>query len=196
MRGLSGTGWHCATWAHWYVCTILCSKSALRGASWVIKYQYIGEFEGLNASIPSAFAPKERRLPKLTKQAAYYIAYAYKEKEFLHSLRSRTAFEYPAVVWLYLRAQDFLERANTPSHKMFTPKGRKLDESSEEQFSFYDQQDFWVTCELAEFIGSIVLKDCDGCFDDDEKLFVSSRGLERLQEEMPEIFDTVCGPPA
>jgi class 3 adenylate cyclase len=159
-------------------------------------YQFVGEFEGLNSSIPSAFAPKERRLPKLTKHAAYYIACAYKEKDFLHSLRSRTAFEYPAVVWLYLRAQDFLGRANNPSHKIYTPKGRKSNESSEEQFSFYDQQDFWVTCELAEFIGSIVLKDYAECFDDEDKIFVSSRGLERLQQEMPEIFAAICELPA
>jgi hypothetical protein len=156
-------------------------------------YQFIGEFKGLNASIPSAFAPKEKRMPKLTKHAAYYIACAYKEKEFLHSLRSRTAFRYPAVVWLYLRAQDFFERANTPSHKMYTPKSKKLDESSEEQFSYYEQQDFSVTYELAEFIGSIVLKDCDECFDDDDKIFVSRRGLERLEQEMPEIFVAICG---
>jgi hypothetical protein len=37
VRGLSGTGWHCATWAQWYVRTSLCSQSAVRGASWVIK---------------------------------------------------------------------------------------------------------------------------------------------------------------
>ena len=39
-RGLSGNGWHCATWPAWYMRISLSAQPVLRGASWVIKCRF------------------------------------------------------------------------------------------------------------------------------------------------------------
>ena len=112
--------------------------------------------------------------PQDTKIVAYYIACESRSRKFLLSLRSRTGFQCPAIVWLYIKAKDLFMRASTPQHEIFSARLEGSEDCPDDQFSVHAKQDFWVTCELSDLIQIVVFRNDEDCSEDKNNLFVSS----------------------
>ena len=156
-------------------------------------YQLLVEGEpGLNAGIPSAFAPKEARRPRLDKFTAYYIAHASTNAEFLLSQKNDSLRKYASTVLLSFRAEDSVEAASAPEHE--SPSIVTWQASSatfEEQYRYYRELDFWVLCRLSELLEQTRLQRYEDCFEDGEigaaYAFVTPAAIQRLVEEQPQV---------
>jgi hypothetical protein len=158
-------------------------------------HQMVQSFPGLNISVPSEFKPKEVVELRLTKLAAYYIAHAAKNVEFLRmALRSHGDAQgsYSCTVLLYMLAYDSANAASVSDPRPYRPHtwgGGKA--TLDQQFEYYNSVDFWVICDFSGFIESEYLADFLRYFEPSGLLrrhFVTQEGLEKLRTDWPTIW--------
>jgi len=92
-------------------------------------YQYLSDNQPtLNVEIPSAFAEKKVIKPKLTKTVAYYMAHAYRNREYLLSRKEAGGMrDYAGPVLLYFLAEDSRAKSEASPHKSPTLKAWSWD---------------------------------------------------------------------
>jgi len=115
-------------------------------------FQYIASFPHLNVEIPSRFRSEPSTAKKLSKNAAYYLAHAIKNRKAIIKKRNHAQSCYSTVVLLALLARDTLELSRSTDVRPYKPQTWGYGLSTfEEQLDFYNGQDFWVISELSEF---------------------------------------------
>jgi class 3 adenylate cyclase len=157
-------------------------------------YQFLSKDAfGLSVATPSAFASGATMPRKLTKFAAYYLAHAIVNLEFLASQRGNPSRDSTAVVLLSLLAEDSVEASETPPHEEpFTKTWGAGTASVAEQFVHYDEIDLTPLLELAELLADQRLAHYSGCFEGDmfpNYAFVSATGIEKLRRDWPQIAE-------
>lgn len=117
-------------------------------------YQYLAkDSSGLNVALPSIFTPRRREPAKLNSFVAYYLAHAYRHREFLISRKSDAMQDHTATVLLSLLAEDSATAAETPSHEEPTAVTWRAGIATfEEQYNHYREMEFWPAARLAGYI--------------------------------------------
>lgn len=159
-------------------------------------YQFLSKDSlGLNVDVPSAFAVKKIELAKLTKLAAYYMAHAQKNRDFLLSRKTDSGRDYAAIVLLTFLAEDSESVSETPSHE----EARTItwgagEETFEKQYLYYYHyitNDFWVICRLSDLLSSQYLDTYSEYFEGADFMtnftFVKPTGIQKLLVEWPQI---------
>lgn len=162
------------------------------GVTFVV-YQYLSKnAPGLSVGTPSAFIAKRREPEKLTKWAAYYIAHAITNREFLMLRRTDSTRDYVATILLAFLADDSEKASDTPPHEAPTTKtwGAGLF-SFEQQYRHYNNLEFWPLAGFAELLQEKHLQryadqfegaDYDPCY-----WLVKPSGVQKLIAEWPQI---------
>jgi hypothetical protein len=152
-------------------------------------HQYVGDAPGLIIARPTAFQPVVKEAPKLTLYAAYFIAHAWANREFLGAA-NETDRDYVGTVLLSMLAKDSEDRATSlPFETPIVRTRGPADASFSEKYDIYDEIDFWVLAELSDAIGSC-LRAFRDCFVESFRphyVFVTPRALERLCSEQPSV---------
>jgi class 3 adenylate cyclase len=164
----------------------------IKHGQYLSAYQYVNDkVFGLNSEIPEAFVSKSTADPPLTRIAAYYIAHAFQNRDYLVTL-DRTSTKLEAnIVLLYLLAEDSIGYADETEYDKYDPHVKGYGVMSfEEQLAYYDSLDFWCNVKLAEYLQVEHLSSFADCFEHTDSIgyrFVSARGLRRVQDEWPQI---------
>lgn len=156
-------------------------------------YQYLSKnAPGLSVSTPSVFIAKRREPEKLTKLAAYYIAHAITNREFLMSRRTDVTRDYAATILLAFLANDSGEASETPPHE--SPSTRTWGAgvtSFEQQYYHYNDIEFWPMTELATLLQTKHLQRYEDHFEGANYQtcywLVKPPGVQKLIEEWPQI---------
>jgi class 3 adenylate cyclase len=155
-------------------------------------YQYVDDScTGLDCAIPSEFVTKEKTEPKLSLIAAYYVAHAIKEKDFILRNSDYGQSMYTMTVLLWFLSLDSKQEREATAISPFEPdiygEGKK---SLDEVFQFYNSIDFHTICELSEFIECQLTQYSD-CFSigthGTRHVFVNEKGKRKLKTEWPDI---------
>ena len=153
-------------------------------------YQYVDKtVTALNTDTPATFQAKKLLKPRFTKFAAYYVAHAIKNREFLLSC-SEVAREEVGTVLLFYLAMDSVSESERPIHKEARPKTWGSQKASfTEQFKHYDDIDFPVIMELSQLIVNVHLDQYVEYFEASYfgPIFVTSAGCRKLTFEWPSI---------
>jgi hypothetical protein len=153
---------------------------------------------GLNIDVPSQFQanvlPNER--PKLTEFAAYYLAHAIANREFLKKKIGMAQEPYAALVLLYFLASDSVGASKASDISPYEPHIYDEGHTIEDQFSYYKSVEFWLCCDMSSLIAEHYLDSYDDCFRHESLFnhhFVSQDGVARLKQEWPTIWDEFFG---
>jgi class 3 adenylate cyclase len=153
---------------------------------------------GLSTDVPSQFRvdvlPKGR--PNLTKLAAYYLAHAIANRQFLTKKIAHGQESYAALVLLYFLAIDSVGESEASDINPYKPHVAKASHPIEDQFRCYDTVDFWLCCDMSMHIAEKYLDDYADCFSDESMFghhFVTQVGVARLRKEWPGIWDEFFG---
>ena len=156
-------------------------------------YQFVSPISpGLNVEPPSSFAKKATEAVKLTKLAAYYIAHAAKNRQFLLSRKGDARRDEVATVLLTYLAGDSVDASEAGVHDKPTVKTWRADSASfEEQYHHYDSIGFWPITDLARFLSKDILGQYSEHFESAGYLttygFVRPSGVQKLWAEWPQI---------
>jgi len=156
-------------------------------------YQFLSkDSPGLNMDFPTAFAVKKSEPAKLTKLAAYYIAHAQTNRDFLQSKKNDSARNYAATVLLSFLAADAVKISDTPLHEDASVHTWGAgEETFEKQYLHYASLDFWVICRLADLLASKHLNTYSEYFEGADFMtnfaFVKQSGIQKLIVEWPDI---------
>lgn len=156
-------------------------------------YQFLAkDLPGLNVNVPTAFVIAKREPEKLTKLAAYYLAHAIVNSEFLRSRKTDPIREYAAAILLAFLAEDSVDTADTPAHEETTRRTWRAGVASfEEQYYHYRELDFWVLARFSEMIQQKHLGAYTQHFSGDNweksKWLVEKSGVRKLLLEWPQI---------
>jgi len=147
---------------------------------------------GLNVDTPMVFLTPATEKPKLSKFAAYYIAIAAANREFLLSCDPDGNRDEVATILIAFTAEDRIEKSHTAAHESAHTITWKAGEASfPDQFKHYDDTDFWMVMRLANCIQHNQLNKFIECFERGSMgptyAFVSKVGLERLHNEWPKV---------
>lgn len=152
-------------------------------------YQLIGEFPGLNVSVPSSFASKPVQKPKFDKTTAHYFAFAIKYKQLLIQHDDLPA----SVIWLWHRAVDEEREEGRPDH--VKPKYRTYGAPGSPpdlQLTYYCRVHFSLSWDLASYIWDEHLARFSEYFQNNaldlEYRFITSAGEQKLKTEWPDIY--------
>ncbi len=156
-------------------------------------YQFIQEdHEGLNCEVPSKLVEPKQEKPRLTYEAAYYMAHALKNKEILRARFAGKPFPWQAVLLLWFRAKNSYEaRKLTEFREMHYETMGAPNATFEEQLDLYDKVNFHVRHELGSLISATSLLKYSYCFHGtlmEAYLFVSPEGVEQLKREAPFVW--------
>jgi hypothetical protein len=156
-------------------------------------HQFVEPRPGLDTSVPSRFRVAEKQEVKLNKFAAYYFAHAIKNREILRSLPTRGNFlTYPAVVVLSVFAEDSVGFSEATEIEPYSPHAWKAGVASfDEQVKHYNSLDFWVVCDLSNFLTKQHLSDYWKYFEPSSFFsthFITAEGREKLKREWPSIW--------
>lgn len=154
-------------------------------------HQYVQEnCPGLNIEAPRSVRSGSKAL---TREMAFYLAHAMRNKAFIVPTRKESFNEVPLEILLHLLARDECEKIDTPEFRktqVLTWNSGKA--SFEEQFEYYAKIDlslmvgFWYQLQhRIESAGYNELFEVAGM----SYLFVNSKGREALKEEFPEIWE-------
>jgi class 3 adenylate cyclase len=155
-------------------------------------HQLVIDAGGLNIAIPSQFRQEIPEEVRLTRQSAYYVAHAIRLHAFLAKLDRHGSTGYSSKVLLWYLAKDSAGASLSSDTTPYRPKTWGIGKASvEEQFRYYDSRDFWVTCDLSEYITG-ELRDYSACFETQpvfNRQFVTQFGRKKLKTEFPDIWD-------
>lgn len=120
-------------------------------------YQLVVDgFLGLDVSTPSQFREAKEAIQapqKLSEIAAYYMGHAMVHRAEIASCVEHGQASYSLVVLLSMLARDSHEAKHRTLREPATTRyARKYEAGFLGQFKFYESQDFWICCDLAEFI--------------------------------------------
>ncbi len=158
------------------------------------------EHKGLSKDLPSAFVKRDAEKKKLNEETAHYLAQAIMHRQELLRIKStsRVFDGQAAVILLRLLSNDAyrLSKASEfdDAPMLRTNGAGKI--SFEEQFIYYASQDFWVLREAEKHItnNGLELSQYLECFEYGDYIyhyeFVSTKGIEKLKEEWPNIWET------
>jgi len=156
-------------------------------------YQYIDtNYAGLNCVTPTEFLPKITSDAKLSMKAAFYIAHSIKHKQFIINNQGYGSEIYTLAIILWIMAIDSEETSKSSEISPYRPiiygEG-KLDIS--EIFKHYNSQDFWILCELSDYILQ-ELREFADCLCRGQScrqlIFATEKGKQKLKSEWPDIW--------
>ncbi len=157
-------------------------------------YQYVAkDIPPLNTATPSPFVRKVPTKPRLSKFAAYYMAHAIANREFLLSKRDDSMRDYVGIQLLYFLATDSVASAEASVHDPPSIKTWKAASATfEEQYTHYREAEFWTVCEMADLIAECHFNGYAEYFEDYDygllgPLFVTEEGAAKLKAEWPAI---------
>jgi class 3 adenylate cyclase len=156
-------------------------------------YQYVAkDAPGLNVAVPSVFSPRRREPEKLSLFAAYYLAHAIVNRDFLSSRRSDPTRDYAATILLAFLAEDSATAAETPPHDEPTAITWKAGIATfEEQYHHYKELEFWLLARFADLIQEKRLSRFFQLFEEANYAtfywLVSPSGIEKLLAEWSEV---------
>jgi class 3 adenylate cyclase len=156
-------------------------------------YQFVSPISpGLDVAPPSSFARKATDVVKLTKLAAYYIAHAAKNRQFLLSRKGDSMREEVATVLLAYLADDSVDASEAGDHDKPAAKTWRADSASfEEQYLHYNSMEFWPITDLARLLAKDILGRFSEHFESSAFLtnyaFVRPSGVQKLRAEWPQI---------
>jgi Adenylate and Guanylate cyclase catalytic domain len=168
----------------------------IKHAQFIQTFQFIQEgHRGLNIDTPKRFVVEETLSPKLTKTAAYYIAYAasletwVKEKLPDNSISELT-------ILLYAYAEESYRNSRRPLMALRDWGPRKFGETLELQLATLGKVDSWLKFNLERFITDHILSDHAECFVPDSTVsivpvLITEAGKEKLKNEWPDVWDEV-----
>lgn len=149
---------------------------------------------GLNNNIPSAFVQPNERL-KLSRKAAYFIAYAIKYKDIIMAAQkaadSPMYTQFAAIVLLTVLAQDAIEAKQASEHYSPTYWAYNAGNADfSEQLAYYEKQDFNVNTEYAEFFYRLYLQQFPLYFVNRFELmcYITPKGANNLKIDWPSIY--------
>jgi class 3 adenylate cyclase len=156
-------------------------------------YQFLAKNSpGLSDAVPSIFVSKKPEPIKLTKFAAYFIAHAASNRNFLYSRKEDATRNWTAIVLLYFLAKDS-ESASVaqPYDKPSRVTWNAGMASFEEQYDHYSKIEYWPLIELADLLAEKHLQLYSSYFEGDEWLpsyvFIKPSGMQKLITEWPQI---------
>jgi len=158
-------------------------------------YQFLSEdSKGLSNSIPTIFAEKKAYPIKLTKFAAFYLAHATSNRDFLLSRKVDPTRDYNAIVLLYFLAEDSVSKSETKPYEEAHLKTWSAGNASfEEQYEHYLKIDNWPICDLSDLIADKYLNLYSSCFEgkiwEQSYVFVKPSGVQKLKAEWPQIAE-------
>lgn len=159
-------------------------------------YQFLSnDSPGLNVNVPATFKAKEVAAPPtLTKLAAYYIAHAEQNRQFLVSEKGNIPRDVIAIVLLSFLATDSEEKSDTPVHVASHAVTWKAGSATfAEQYQHYKEVEFLPLLWLAHLFAEKHFTEFSLCFESDGYLprwaFIADEGIRRLRAEWPEIAD-------
>lgn len=160
-------------------------------------YQFVAkDCSGLDTNPPSAFVVRQTARPRFTKFAAYYVAHAATNREFLLSRKNDSVRDYVAVVLFCFLAEDSVARCEATVHESASTRTWRAGFASfEEQYDHYHEMDFWVLVELADLLRDKHVKAYADYFEQAGRFlvtnfaFVKRTGLAKLKEEWPAIAE-------
>jgi class 3 adenylate cyclase len=157
-------------------------------------HQLIQPAPGLDISVPEQFMIEDEPEPPLTLLVAYYFAHAIKNRQFLTTVaREQSGGAYAAIVLLYMLANDSTETATSSEFDPHKPHTWGYQEGVFiEQFAHYNSLDYWIICDLSEFIFDTHLVRYLKYFEPEvypnNRLFINRKGREKLQSEHASIW--------
>ena len=155
-------------------------------------FQYVGlGVSALNREPPSAFAITETRL---SKYAAYYLAHAIKNRQFIDDNLKGGWEIYPLGSLISYLAEDSVGKSNSTrtnpydNHMPETPNN-----TLEEQYDVFNKLPFWISFELYEHkVREIIIRNYYYCFElNGQGLFINDKGEQKLKSEWPEIWQEI-----
>lgn len=157
-------------------------------------FQYIASDQpSLNTNIPYTFEENKKVEPKLSRIAAYYFAHAIINKNSFLKLQGmgKESHVIPIIIWfLAIDSVGKSEATETHPYEPITHGADQIDII--EQFEYYMTIDYWVCCNLCDFI----LKELSPHLDlkyfesglSPGPIFVNERGKEKLKNECQYIW--------
>jgi class 3 adenylate cyclase len=169
------------------------SATIKHGAELAVHQFVETDHSGLNTEVPSQFREAPEEDAPLTELAAYYIAHAIANAEFLKRQVGGGQDSYASIILLYFLAQDSIGASEAPKFDPYTPTAWGDGRASiEEQFKHYMSMSFWTCAVLGELIFKKYLSPFEDCFEagrySTQWQFVSGEGMRRLREEFPQIW--------
>lgn len=158
-------------------------------------HQYVKEgITGLNTNTPASLSGKIT-VYSLSKKSAYYFAHAIKNRESIIKKTKGDSVAHAPVVLLWYLADDSCEMSKCKDFdaaSLKQPGDGKL--SFEEQYDAIDSTNYWILCDLTEFIVNSHLKKFhQDSFEDDKYgikcwFIINNYGQQKLKKEHPEIW--------
>ncbi|MFH1011259.1 MAG: adenylate/guanylate cyclase domain-containing protein [bacterium] len=154
-------------------------------------HQFIEEgHEGVSSDVPIAFAPSVQKERRFTELEAYYLGFTIKHREFIRLHSGIGGSAHALIVLLRFLAEDAVEAMHATD---FSPATIKTyggaDCTLEDAFNYYMSIDFWVYCELADYIRKELSALAPYLEDDFPKYFPATQeGKEKLRRDRPDIF--------
>lgn len=152
-------------------------------------HQYINkDINYLNSDIPSEFKVIPKRKKQLSEIEGYYLANCIKNKEFISSRLSVHASSYSLHVLLYQYSLDCIEKSKTTKvNRSYT---RRIPDTLEKYFEHLQTVNLWIRHDYRQKIINVELKEISDCFTE-EYLIINDKGLNRLKEEQPDIYNSI-----
>jgi hypothetical protein len=154
-------------------------------------HQYLNkDFHFLNNDIPHIFKPEEKIIKKLPTILAYYMALCISNEDFIiKNLKGDAQDAYSLRVLFFQLAEDYFEKSKVTKIK---PQYRiKVSRNLEEQFEYLQSLDYWIVCDLSNYMVDKIFSDF-GQYFDDQYLFVNEDGKTKLQSDFGPIYIEFC----
>jgi class 3 adenylate cyclase len=160
----------------------------------LVLFQYRDpELTALNSNTPTVFVPpKKVEQLKLSKLAAYYIAHASVNRDFLFSRSDDVVRDYAGTVLLYFLSEDSAKKSETPAHERPMLSTWRADKASfPEQYEYYKAIEIHILMELADLLASKHLAPYANYFELGSYLpsyaLIMEAAVEKLRSEWPQI---------
>ncbi len=160
-------------------------------------HQLAKEERGLNREIPRTFQQIKKKEPRLTKEVAYYLAHALRNRAVMVENRDSVSDEDAVIILLRSLAEDSERESNAAdvdTVSQFTYKAGAA--TFLEQYEYYRKLDTSVATDFAHFIkfgnkqNLIAYSNCfaKDSFGMSNLRAVSQDGKRRLKQDWPEIW--------
>jgi len=152
-------------------------------------HQYINKsLSYLNSEIPSEFKVIPKREKQLSELEGSYLANCIQNEEFISSKLSVHTSTYSLHVLLFQYTLDCIEKSKTTKVKQSYT--RRIPNTLEKYFEHLQSVNIWIRHDYRQWILNKELKEIRDCFEE-EFLIINNKGLNRLKEEQPNIYETI-----
>jgi hypothetical protein len=155
-------------------------------------HQYIEQGrDGLDTATPVQFVAQEKKEPRLSEFAAYYLAHAMDLQELFVQHTGDSSMADAAAMLLWVLAKDSVEAAQRSQFDKHRPWLWKSGSATpDQQLQHYREVDLAIRHQFGYYISSLLTQYAD-CFEDAvffNHHFVSHKGKEKLKSEFPRLW--------